>query len=65
MTASEPFTPRTPDPDRAPRPPAHDQLPADKPGRPILFPSKLEAAFQWPPDCMWPFNERIGHHGRV
>jgi hypothetical protein len=31
MTTSEPFTPRTPDPDKAPRPPTHHQPPAEKP----------------------------------
>jgi hypothetical protein len=53
MTISEPFTPRTPDPDKAPQPPSHHQPSADKPGKPILVPSKSKAAFQWPLDCMW------------
>jgi len=63
MTANEPFTPRTPDPDKAPQPPTHDQPSADKPSRPILVPTKPKAAFQWPPDCLWPFTESIGHPG--
>src|ERR1700722_20781432 len=62
MTTSEPFTPRTPDPDKAPRPPTHHQ-PPQKPAKPILVPSKRKAAFQWPPDCLWPFDESIGHIG--
>jgi len=49
MTISEPFTPRTPDPDKAPRPPTHYYPAVDKPGSPILFP-KPKAAFRWPPD---------------
>jgi hypothetical protein len=56
MTTSEPFTPRTPNPDKAPRPPTHEQPPAEKPGRPILLPSKPKATFQWPPHCLWPFT---------
>jgi len=62
MTTSAPFTPRTPDPDKAPRPPDQHQPAADKPGKPILVPSKPKAAFQWPPDYLWPFTERIGDH---
>ena len=60
MRISERFTPRTPDPDKAPRPPTHHQPPAEKPGKPILVPSKLNATFQWPPDCLWPFTEDGG-----
>jgi len=63
MTASEPFTPRTPDPDKAPRPPTRHQPPAEKPGKPKLVPIKPKATFQWPPDCLWPFTESIGHPG--
>ena len=63
MTASQPFTPRMPDPDKAPRPPTHDQPASDKPGRPILLPSKPKAAFQWPPDCLWPFTVTITDDG--
>jgi hypothetical protein len=63
MTTSEPFTPATRDPDKAPRPPTYDQPAADKPGRQILLPTKLKAALQWPPDCLWPFTGSIGHHG--
>jgi len=54
----EPFTPQTPDPDKAPQPPR--QPFANKP-KPILVP-KPKASFQWPPDCLWPFAETIGHH---
>jgi hypothetical protein len=63
MTANEPFTPRTPDPDKAPRPPTHHQPPAEKPGKPILVPSKPKATFQWPPDCLWPFTETTRNDG--
>ena len=62
MTTIEPFTPRTPDPDKAPRPPTRHYPAADEPGKPILVPSKSKAAFLWPPDCLWPFRERIGNH---
>ncbi len=62
MTTSEPFTPRTPDPDKAPRPPTLPQPPTEKPGKPILVP-KPKAAFQWPPDCLWPFTEITRHDG--
>jgi hypothetical protein len=63
MTSSKLFTPPTPEPDKAPWPPTHDPRPEYKPGRPILLPTKPKAAFQWPPDCLWPFNERIGNPG--
>jgi hypothetical protein len=59
MTISAPFNPRTPDPDKAPRPPTHQQPAGDKPDRPIRVPNKPKAAFQWPPDCLWPFIENI------
>jgi hypothetical protein len=62
MTTSEPFTPRTPDPEKAPRPPMQHPPPARKPGKPMLVPSKTKATFQWPPDCLWPFNESIRHY---
>ncbi|HWY53924.1 MAG TPA: hypothetical protein VNZ03_05645 [Terriglobales bacterium] len=62
MTTIEPLTPRTPDPDKAPRPPTHHYPAVDKPGKPILVPSKSKAAFRWPPDCLWPFTVRIGNH---
>ena len=58
MTTRAPFTPHTPDPEKAPQPPRHPPT-ADKPGKPILVPSRPKAAFQWPPDCLWPFNESI------
>lgn len=54
----EPFTPQTPDPDKAPQPPR--QPFANKP-KPILVP-KPKASFEWPPDGLWPFAETIGHH---
>ena len=38
MTTSEPFTPRAPDPDKAPRPRTHHQPPAEKPNKPMLIP---------------------------
>jgi hypothetical protein len=63
MTTSEHFTPPIPDPEEAPRPPTHRRPPAEKTGKPILIPRKTKATFQWPPDCLWPFNETIGHHG--
>jgi hypothetical protein len=55
MTAGEPFTPRTLGPDKAPRPPTHHKPPAEKPDKPMLIP-KPKGAFQWPPDCLWPFT---------
>jgi hypothetical protein len=63
MTTSALFIPRTPDPDKVPRPPSHPQPAGAKPGKPTLVPSKPKAAFQWPPDCLWPFNEKIGNPG--
>ncbi len=63
MTTSEPFTPRIPDPDKAPRTPAHHQLPADKTAEHIPIPRRPKATFQWPPDCLWPFTETIGNDG--
>jgi hypothetical protein len=56
VTASGPFTPRTLDPDKTPRPPTYHQPPPDKP---ILVPSKRRAAaFQWPPpDYLWLVTE--------
>ena len=63
MTTGAPFTPSSPDPDKAPRPPTHHQPAADKPGKPVRVPSKRKAAFQWPPDCLWPFTESGRHHG--
>jgi len=63
MITIEPFTPRTPDPDKAPRPPTRQYPDMDKPGKPIVVPSKSKAAFQWPPKLLWPFTESIKHHG--
>lgn len=63
MMTSELFTPPTPDLDNAPRPTTHDEGTEYKSGSPILLPSKPKAAFQWPPDCLWPFNERIRNPG--
>jgi hypothetical protein len=63
MTTSESFTPRTPDLDKAPRPPTHEQPSADQPGSPILLPSKPKATFQWPPDCLCPFTETTRNDG--
>jgi hypothetical protein len=62
LTTREPFTPRTPDPDKAPRPPTRHYPAEDKPNKPILVPSKSKAAFQWPPVCLRPFTGRIGNH---
>ena len=63
MITSEPFTLQTPDPDKTPRPLTHHQPTAEKTGKPMLVPRKTKATFQWPPDCLWPFNERIGNPG--
>ena len=63
MTISEPYTPRTPDPDKAPRPPTHHQPPADKTAEHIPIPSRPKATFLWPPDCLWPFTEATGNEG--
>src|ERR1700735_5671106 len=61
MTTSKLFTTPIPEPDKAPWPPTHGPRPEYKPGRPILLPTKPKAAFQWPPDCLWPFHERTGN----
>jgi hypothetical protein len=63
VAISAPFTPRTPDPEKAPRPPTHQQPAVDKPGQPIRGPNKPKATFQWLPDCLWPFIENIRHEG--
>jgi hypothetical protein len=63
MTTSKLLAPPTPEPNKAPWPPMHDPRPEYKPGRQILLPTKPKAAFQWPPDCLWPFTVSIGHHG--
>jgi hypothetical protein len=63
MTIREPFTPRTPDPDKAPRPPTQDQPAADKPGRPILLPSKSKAAFRGRQIVYGRSMKFIGHPG--
>lgn len=62
MTTSESFTLQTPDPDKAPRPPTHHLPPADKTAEHIPIPRRPKATFQWPPDCLWPFNESIRHY---
>jgi hypothetical protein len=61
MTVNAPFVPYTPDLDESPRPPARYQPRVDIPDMLILVPSKPKGAFQWPPNCLWPFTE-IGHH---
>jgi hypothetical protein len=55
--AKIPFTERAPAPEKAPQLP-RELPPVNKPGRPILVPSRPKAAFQWPPDCLWPFIDR-------
>jgi hypothetical protein len=45
-------------PEKAPQLP-RELPPVNKPGRPILVPTRPKAAFQWPPDCLWLFIDHI------
>jgi hypothetical protein len=57
MMTKTPFTERAPAPEKAP-PLPQELPPVNKPGRPILVPNRPKAAFQWPPDCLWPFIDQ-------
>jgi hypothetical protein len=35
-----------------------DQHPGDEQRKLAIFPYKPKAAFQWPPDCLWPFMDQ-------
>jgi hypothetical protein len=58
MMAEIPFTERAPAPEKTPQRP-RELPPVDKSGRSILVPDRAKAAFQWPPDCVWPFIDHI------
>jgi hypothetical protein len=44
-----------------PSPDRDDFCGAPKPTEPLTIPRK--AAFQWPPDCAWPFADRKSDNG--
>jgi hypothetical protein len=49
--------PPSPDTDHVTQQSEYQRRQADKRGRTVLVPNKPKAAFQWPPDCLWPFIE--------
>jgi len=48
-----PFSPPTPDPNKAPQPPRPQQPSEDNASKSGIAPSKPKAAFVWPPDRRW------------